>query len=409
MVLYDILFKPRRLPEWWYRFTEKYPIVPNFISIVGLALICISIANNVVTAEKNSKAQVLNNHKIVTKQSPKAEHNFSLREVYHNYVPDEVRYMLSELYGNIALYTVIPFLMFLEFFFPYNRNQPLVNKGFLQDIAWYFLGTPFVVLLLLPILHFLNRQFDQHLSFLSIESSKNWPVYLQIACALFLAECINWFNHFVRHKVKVLWWFHAVHHSQKDLNVFTDDRTHIFDLLVELILNFIPFFIFHVTSLYAVAIIGLYKPIHTRFIHSNLKINLGWLGWILTSPQFHRVHHSVVPEHFDKNFSVYFSFVDLIFGTAFPSRTVYPITGIPDLNFPLEEKVRFGQLPRNIIRQTIYPFKQVAARISQARDKFRSRRSVNHLHNEVISNGETNNSNRESLQGSRGMASKKLV
>ena len=38
------------------------------------------------------------------------------------------------------------------------------------------------------------------------------------------------------------------------------------------------------------------------FIHSDAKINLGWLGKFIVSPQNHRVHHSSLKKHYDKNF-----------------------------------------------------------------------------------------------------------
>jgi hypothetical protein len=125
------------------------------------------------------------------------------------------------------------------------------------------------------------------------------------------------------------------------------------------LLTFIPFFIFDVSSLYIVTVVAIYKPIHNRFIHANLKLNLGWLGWLITSPQFHRVHHSADPVHADKNFGVYFSIYDYLFGTACRSRDIYPETGINDSRFPTEDKVRVSRLPGNWLLQMIYPFVQV--------------------------------------------------
>jgi sterol desaturase/sphingolipid hydroxylase (fatty acid hydroxylase superfamily) len=103
----------------------------------------------------------------------------------------------------------------------------------------------------------------------------------------------------------------------------------------------------------------MYMAIHNRFIHANLKINLGWLGWLLASPQFHRVHHSADPAHRDKNFGRTLSIFDHVFRTAYPSRHVYPETGIADMRYPDEHKVRLRQLPGNWFTQTVYPFAQL--------------------------------------------------
>jgi sterol desaturase/sphingolipid hydroxylase (fatty acid hydroxylase superfamily) len=363
VILYNKLFKPRQLPGWWLQFTEANPVVPSFIAVAGLAWICFSLALITSASEKHGHGQIVETFGVVSKSKPLADKAISLRTAYHNLFPAEVRNLVSNLYGNLALYLVVPFLLFLEFLFPCNPSQPLIGKGFLQDAIWYILDIPLTILILFPLIGILRGLYNQHLGFLTLGTATNWPAYLQIIAALLLAEFFIWFNHFARHKVRTLWFFHAIHHSQKEMNIFTDDRAHIVDLIVGSLLSFIPFFIFDVSNLFAITIIGIYKPIHNRFIHANLKINLGWLGWLLTSPQFHRVHHSSDPAHADKNFGVYFSIYDHLFGTACPSRNIYPQTGIADSRFPTEDKVRVSQLPRNWLVQMVYPFMQVSEKL----------------------------------------------
>jgi sterol desaturase/sphingolipid hydroxylase (fatty acid hydroxylase superfamily) len=367
VIIFDKLFKPRKLPIWWRRFTDSHPVIPNLVAVTGMILICYSLAIIISTSAKHGNGQVVETFGAVSKSKPLIEKAINLRSAYHHFFPVEVRNVVSDLFGNFALYLVVPFLLFLEFLFPSNPSQPLIGKGFLQDVIWYFIDLPLALLFLFPVIGFLRNLFTQHLGFLILDSSLAWPVYLQILAAMMLAEFFTWFNHFVRHKVRTLWFFHAVHHSQKELNIFTDDRAHIVDLIVGQLLAFIPFFIFNVSNIYAVSIIALYKPLHNRFIHANLKINLGWLGWIFTSPQFHRLHHSSDPAHADKNFGVYFSIYDHLFKTAFPSRDVYPETGIDDSRFPTEDKVRISQLPRNWLLQVVYPFVQVNEKLQGSR------------------------------------------
>lgn len=363
MKLYDLLFKPRQMPVWWSRFTEANPIVPNIISVAVLTWLCISLASIFSTSEKYGHGKFVETIGVVSNSELLVEKAISLRTVYHNVFPEEARTIVSNLFANIALYLAVPLILLLEFLFPFNPAQPLISKGLLQDAIWYIVYTPLTILILFPIVEFLHSLFIQHLGFLALSSAVFWPPYLQIIAALLLAEFFLWFNHFVRHKIRTLWFFHAVHHSQRELNIFTDDRAHIIDLTISALLSFVPFFIFDVSNLYAVIVIGLYKPIHNRFIHANVKINLGWLGLLVTSPQFHRVHHSADPEHADKNFGVYFSMYDYLFGTACRSRNIYPQTGIDDSRFPFEDKVLLSQLPQNWLAQTVYPFRQVAEQI----------------------------------------------
>jgi len=367
VIIYDKLFKPRQLSGWWLRFTEANPVVPNLVAVIGLAWICFSLTLIISTSEKQGHGQFIETFGAVSKSRPLVDKAINLRTAYHNLFPAEVRNLVSNLYGNIALYLIVPFLLFLEFLFPCNPSQPLIGKGFLQDAIWYVVDIPLRLLILFPVIGFLRSLFDQHLGFLTLGVAKAWPAYLQIIATLLVAEFFMWINHFARHKIHTLWLFHAVHHSQKEINIFTEDRAHIIDLLVGSLLTFIPFFIFDVSNLYAVMVIGIYKPIHNRFIHANLKINLGWLGLLLTSPQFHRVHHSIDPAQADKNFGVYFSIFDLLFGTACPSRDIYPQTGIADSRFPSEDKLRVSQLPRNWLLQMVYPFVQMFEKIPASR------------------------------------------
>jgi len=303
----------------------------------------------------------------VSNSKPLIDKAIDLRTAYHDLVPVEVRRLFSNLYGNIALYLLIPFLLLLEFLFPCNPSQPLIGKSFLQDAFWFAIDTPLSFLFVLPVVEFLHGLFEQYLGFLTLGTATVWPAYVQLIAALLLAEFIFWFNHFARHKIRTLWLFHSVHHSQKEMNVFTDNRVHIVDRFIISLLMFIPFFIFHVSTLYAVAVIGIYKPIHDRFIHANLKINLGWLGWLISSPQFHRVHHSVESAHQDKNFGAHFSIYDYLFGTAVRSRDIYPQTGIADPRFPTEDKVCISKLPKNLLEQIVYPFKHIFGHLLSAR------------------------------------------
>lgn len=359
MKLYNLLFKPRQLPSWWCRFTEAYPIVPSVISVAVLTWICFTLTSIISASEINGNGKFVETIGVVSKSEPIVEKAISLRAAYHNLFPEEARTIVNNLFANIALYLAVPLILLLEFLFPFNPAQPLVSRGLLQDAIWYIVYTPLTLLFLIPVVNFMHSLFVQHLGFLVFDNAVFWPTYLQIIAAILLAEFILWFNHFARHKIRTLWFFHAVHHSQKELNVFTDDRAHIIDLTIGALLSFIPFFIFDVSNLYAVLVIGVYKPIHNRFIHANVKINLGWLGLLLTSPQFHRVHHSAAPEHADKNFGVYLSIYDYLFGTACHSRDIYPQTGIDDSHFPNEENVPVASLPKNWLAQTMYPFKQV--------------------------------------------------
>src|SRR5262245_60101516 len=257
MILYNALFKPRKVPAWWLRFTGNNPSVGSFIAVAGLAWICFSIAPIVNSAEQHGQGELIESIGVISWSQQFMEHANSLRSTYHQLFPEEIRLLVSQLYSNIALYLVVPFLLLLELLFPCRPSQPLIGKGFLQDAVWFIAIAPAKVFVLFPVTAILRTAFNEYLPFLAIKSAAAWPLYLQVIAALFVGELLAWLNHYVRHKLRVLWYFHAIHHSQKELNVFTDDRAHIVDLLVGSLLVYLPFFVFQVPNLYALTVIGI--------------------------------------------------------------------------------------------------------------------------------------------------------
>lgn len=121
-----------------------------------------------------------------------------------------------------------------------------------------------------------------------------------------------WF-HRIQHKY--LWRFHAVHHSISDMSA-VNSYHHITESLFNTLIISIP------VSLIAID----YGPTHwvinaliwfqVVFLHSPATINFGSFRMIVADNRYHRIHHSIEPRHFDKNFAITFSFWDRLFGTA---------------------------------------------------------------------------------------------
>jgi sterol desaturase/sphingolipid hydroxylase (fatty acid hydroxylase superfamily) len=68
------------------------------------------------------------------------------------------------------------------------------------------------------------------------------------------------------------------------------------------------------------------------FTHANLRLRLGILTPVICGPQLHRIHHSIMPEHLNKNLAQFFPVLDILFGTYYaPARNEFPSTGTPGL------------------------------------------------------------------------------
>jgi sterol desaturase/sphingolipid hydroxylase (fatty acid hydroxylase superfamily) len=87
----------------------------------------------------------------------------------------------------------------------------------------------------------------------------------------------------------------------------------------------------HVDPGFAPAIVWILLGIHGQYVHSHARLHFGPLRYAIADNRFHRIHHSVEREHFNKNFGSFSSVWDSLFGTAhFPKKDEWPQTGIDE-------------------------------------------------------------------------------
>ena len=176
------------------------------------------------------------------------------------------------------------------------------------------------------------------------------PVFVSratVTVMLFLAyELGYWFNHWLSHKVPLLWEFHKVHHSAEVLTPITNFRVHpvygwIFANIIACstaIASGVGNYLFGSTAYqYAIndtnLILVLFIHVYVHLQHSHMWIAFtGWLGRIFVSPAHHQVHHSGNPKHFNKNFGSCLALWDWMFGTLYvPQSEREPLSfGFPD-------------------------------------------------------------------------------
>jgi sterol desaturase/sphingolipid hydroxylase (fatty acid hydroxylase superfamily) len=150
---------------------------------------------------------------------------------------------------------------------------------------------------------------------------------LVIVYALYI-DCAKYWMHRLSHRIPLLWAVHSFHHSAECLTVATGARHHWAETIVLAPLLFLTVTLFQVPEhLMAMAVLLMKVPDGLQ--HLNYKIAWHRAGLWVNTPQWHRIHHSVEPEHFDKNFSSAFPIMDVIFGTAYrPAPDEYPETGL---------------------------------------------------------------------------------
>src|SRR5262249_47851790 len=153
------------------------------------------------------------------------------------------------------------------------------------------------------------------------------PLAVQMIGAFLIGDLAFYVSHRLRHSVQWFWYFHVIHHSQENLNPMTTYRTHFFDGAIETLIRTFPMALVGGRPVAWTLFIALNNS-WSYFLHANVRTNLGPLRYILASPQFHRVHHSVEPRHFDRNFGEHIVVWDWLFGTMVKDFACYPPTGV---------------------------------------------------------------------------------
>jgi len=179
---------------------------------------------------------------------------------------------------------------------------------------------------------------------------------------LFLADFTYYVEHFLLHKVRLLWLAHSVHHSSSMMNTATAFRFSLFDPVVSavfhlplLLLGFHPIFIFAAEIL---------VQAYQFWIHNEIIGKLGVLEKVLNTPSHHRVHHGSDKQYLDKNFGGILIIFDRIFGT-FQKEEKIPTYG---LTTPMTSK--------NPFTVQFYEFGKLFSALRQAKTV---RQKINHL------------------------------
>lgn len=173
------------------------------------------------------------------------------------------------------------------------------------------------------------------------------PLWAQIVVGVLLLDCIGaYLIHFVEHKVKWMWKFHVVHHSDTTVDVTTGLRHHPGETVFR-----IGFTIMAVMIVGApMGIIMLYQSLSVLFAHiTHANINLPGkldktLSFLFVTPNMHKVHHHFKQPLTDTNYGNIFSIWDRMFGTyAYVDDTTSLKYGV-DTHMKAEENTRLGNL-----------------------------------------------------------------
>jgi sterol desaturase/sphingolipid hydroxylase (fatty acid hydroxylase superfamily) len=150
---------------------------------------------------------------------------------------------------------------------------------------------------------------------------------------LLVFDFLDYWLHRGQHRFRWWWALHAVHHSQQQMTMWSDNRNHLLDDLIRDVAFVLLARLIGVAPGQFVALVACTQLIES-LSHANLRLAFGPLERLLVSPRFHRRHHAVESGGPDQraggeNFAVLFPLWDIVFGTA-NFAPGYPGTGIRD-------------------------------------------------------------------------------
>jgi sterol desaturase/sphingolipid hydroxylase (fatty acid hydroxylase superfamily) len=167
-------------------------------------------------------------------------------------------------------------------------------------------------------------------------SAPDWALRVGMTLVAFIAyELAYYIDHYLMHKVPVLWELHKTHHTAEVLTPLTVFRVHPLDTLIFANITAVIVGLAHGVFTYSagknvgiymidnaniIMVAFLYSLVHLQ--HSQFWIPLrGAPGRILMSPAHHQIHHSVDPAHYNCNLGSCLAVWDWMFGTlSVPQR-----------------------------------------------------------------------------------------
>lgn len=142
------------------------------------------------------------------------------------------------------------------------------------------------------------------------------------------------------------WRFHAIHHSAKQVDWTTAFRFHPINLMFQSS-GVLALMICLGIRPEVIAVVAAFDAFLAVWQHSNSKLTLGPLKYVIATPVFHRWHHTMSHEGGNMNFAPTFAFWDWMFGTYYmPEGKLPQVFGVDD------DSVEEGYL-----KQLLYPFK----------------------------------------------------
>ncbi len=219
---------------------------------------------------------------------------------------------------NVAfpiLIGVFAFFALLEFFIVLRPWKAKRLPRWVHNALLSITGLPLARFLLLPVTVYSAYYFGQHN--IGILNWVQLPVWLEWTLGLLVLDYAIYIWHRLNHRVPFLWRFHNVHHADTEMDISTAIRFHFGELLMSIPFRLIVIAISGVSPMMLLLFEVIFESA-TLFHHSNIKLPKwleGGLVRFIVTPRMHGIHHSIVKDETDSNYSTVLNWWDRLHGT----------------------------------------------------------------------------------------------
>jgi sterol desaturase/sphingolipid hydroxylase (fatty acid hydroxylase superfamily) len=233
----------------------------------------------------------------------------------------------------------------LEWVFPRVRpEQGPLSPGWRLDLAYFGVNHLLIGVFLVVSTHFAHAYFAWAISPSLQAHVVALPAIIRFVLVILAADAVEYASHRAYHEVPLLWRIHAVHHSPEYMDWLSGSRLHFIEPLVTRALVLVPIVLlgFPQDTIFAYLI---FISVQSVLIHSNIKMKVGWLRYVIVTPQFHHWHHASDAEAIDKNYAAHTPLFDMLFGTSHLPKDRWP--------------VKYGTvkpIPGGMLGQFLHPF-----------------------------------------------------
>jgi len=258
--------------------------------------------------------------------------------------------------GPITLALLLVILV-VERIRPAQRRK-FFARGYRQDFLYTVLNATLVVPLVVALSLSFADVASRSLPWITLPRVEFFPRWGVIVVIFVAMDGCNWFAHYANHRVRVLWRFHELHHSQEDMSVLTVFRTHPL-IHVSYLITLIPGIVLIANGAIPTTLLVVYAGV-VAFEHSNTNMSFGPLDRIFVSPNYHRIHHRLDGRQ-DVNLGFALTIWDQLSHRAiFPTpETIRIDTGLPNRPLIVEHA---SQRPRHLsvfLAQLVAPFRPI--------------------------------------------------